>query len=101
MDLPSWGADKAATVQALAAIGQGVLTVLALIAAIGVPWWQHRRGRVEDRKRHAAELAGLRLALHTEVGAIGLQLLIELESWVKASLLIQKRISARRSRRAS
>jgi hypothetical protein len=37
MDLPSWGADKAATVQALAAIGQGVLTVLALIAAIGVP----------------------------------------------------------------
>jgi type II secretory pathway pseudopilin PulG len=84
MHWPSWNADTAATVQALAAIVQGILTILALMAAIGIPLWQQWRGRVEDRASRAAELAGLRHALHTEVGAIGLQCLIELDTWTKA-----------------
>ena len=67
------------------AIAQVVMPVLALMAAIGVPWWQQREGRKEDRTRRAVDLAGLRLALHTEVGAIGLQCLIELNSWAKAA----------------
>lgn len=51
MDLPAWNGDRAATVQALAAIMQAVLTIVALGIAIGVPWWQGYR----ERKRQAAD----------------------------------------------
>jgi uncharacterized protein (UPF0332 family) len=85
MHWPSWSADTAATVQAIAAIAQGVLTILALIAAIGIPWWQLRQGRAEERKRREAELVGLRQGLHTEVGVVALQCLAERQSWIKAT----------------
>jgi hypothetical protein len=81
--LPPWNSDEAATVQAIAAIAQGLLTVVALAIAIGVPMWQQRRVRQDGKKNRADELAGLRHALHTEVGMVGLQCLIELYSWLK------------------
>jgi hypothetical protein len=50
-----------------------------------VPWWQHHAARIDDKKDRAAELAGIRQALHTEVGMVAMQCLIELDGWLKAA----------------
>ena len=81
MRLPNWSSETSAVVQGIASLSQAFMTIIALMVAIAVPWWQQRQNRNEDRVRRAADLAGLRLALHTEVGAIGLQCLFELKSW--------------------
>ena len=85
MRWPSWTAETSAAVQAVAAIAQGILTFVALMTAIGVPWWQQQQERAEGRKRQAGELAGLRQGLYTEVGVVALQCLIELDGWTKAA----------------
>ena len=62
MALPGWTADQAATVQALTAICQAALTIIALALAIGVPSWQRRqeqRQREADRTIQARTLAWL------------------------------------------
>jgi hypothetical protein len=78
---PTWSADKAATVQACAAIGQAVLTVIALGIAIWVPARQQRWARADDLKRRADELTGLRHGLHAEVATIGHTSMEELNGW--------------------
>jgi hypothetical protein len=71
--LPTWTDQEAATVLALAAITQAALTIAALGIAIYVPWRQQRQVRDAEQKTKALELASLRLALHSEVGATGRQ----------------------------
>jgi hypothetical protein len=83
MGMPIWNPDQAATVQAITAIAQGLLTVIALAVALGVPWWQQKQIRGEDKRRQKDELAGLRHALHTEVGMAARQCLVELEHWLQ------------------
>jgi hypothetical protein len=58
----------AAWVQAFGAI-------LALAVAISVAWWQQSKARTAEQSAKAAELASLRLALHSEVKMVACQCL--------------------------
>jgi len=51
MNLPAWNSDQSATIQALVATVQGMLTIIALGIAIGVLWWQVRRTEIAAQKK--------------------------------------------------
>ena len=95
MTLPSWTADQAAAIQAITAIVQAVLTVIALFIAIYVPKQQYSQARKSDAERRtneladvaakkADEVAAIRLALNTEVQMVATQCLREFNDWCDA-----------------
>lgn len=96
MHIPIFDVNAAATYQADSAIVQGILTMIALIVAVGVPWWQQRNGRHQDRMLRCSELAGLRLALHTEVGVIARECIAEQMGWSNAPRQQLTKVSAQR-----
>jgi hypothetical protein len=63
-----------------------ILTVLALGIAIWVPGRQQKQVRDDAVRRRTDRMAGLRHALHTEIGMAGFQCRKELDSWLKAEL---------------
>jgi hypothetical protein len=79
------GSKAGEVAQALAGIVGGLLggAFASYAAYIGVKTTLEGQATIESDKR-AAELASIRVALHTEAGMIGLQCLIEFLSWYES-----------------
>lgn len=78
--------QNAAAVQAVAALGQGLLTVCALFITIYLPSRQRADEKKLDGERTARELQHLRTALREEVLQISMQSLKAYEFWVNGEI---------------
>jgi hypothetical protein len=78
------GQNSAAT-QAIVAIAQAILTVLALFIAIVVPAWQTHSARVATEKDAADRLRNLRIALREEVLLFSQQCKYAFDTFAEAS----------------
>ena len=67
MNLPHWTTDKAAAVQAVAAVIQTLAAVVALFVAVGVPLWQRGSERKLQRDDRRARTSALVFILMPDV----------------------------------